>query len=115
VRTFAMNATTIAEIYVDRGALAIDLEIGMSDLAAFANVLPDELFFRDNAGIQVAGVEIDGPVFRHDQPRPLFNGSYMGGYHGFQEGTEGSRGDYAAHPGRRIVRPVPGRRQRGGW
>jgi hypothetical protein len=74
-----------------------------------------QLFFRDNAGIQVAGVEIDGPVFRHDQPRPLFNGSYMGGYHGLQEGTEGSRGDYAARPGRRIVRPVPGRRQRGGW
>jgi hypothetical protein len=46
VRTFAMNATTIAEVHIDRGELAIDLEVGASDLRAFANILPDELIER---------------------------------------------------------------------
>ena len=72
VRVFAMSATTIVEMHVNTGELAIDLEIGASDLGAFANILPDELvgrmggdtapllerypvFFRENLVIRADG------------------------------------------------------------
>ena len=43
VRTQAMRATTIAEIFVEDGRVRVELEIGEGDLAAFRNLLPDEL------------------------------------------------------------------------
>ncbi len=43
VRTQAMLATTIAEYFVDEGAVRVELEIGLGDLPAFANLLPEAL------------------------------------------------------------------------
>lgn len=46
VRTQAMRASTIAEIFVEDERVRIELEIGQSDLMAFSDVLPDELAAR---------------------------------------------------------------------
>ena len=43
VRSQAMFAETIAEIYVEEDELTVELEIGMADLPAFRNILPDAL------------------------------------------------------------------------
>jgi hypothetical protein len=43
MRTQAMFATTIAEVYVQEGSAELELEIGLKDLQAFSNLLPDEL------------------------------------------------------------------------
>ncbi|MGI9471614.1 MAG: hypothetical protein ACR2NZ_08800, partial [Rubripirellula sp.] len=46
VVTRAMRASTIAEVYVDREQVRVEIEIGASDLEAFVNCLPDEIFER---------------------------------------------------------------------
>jgi len=46
VRTQAMQATNIAEIYVDASGVRVELEIGLNDLESFANLLPDPLYER---------------------------------------------------------------------
>jgi hypothetical protein len=40
----AMNATTIAEIFIDKSGVRVELEIGVADSKAFQNLLPDELY-----------------------------------------------------------------------
>ena len=42
--TKAMTATTIAEIAIAESEIRVEFEIGVSDLEAFQNVLPDELY-----------------------------------------------------------------------
>jgi len=44
--TKAMTASTIAEIYVDEDAIRVELEIGIKDLEAFRNLLPDAMYER---------------------------------------------------------------------
>ena len=44
MRTQAMFATTIAEFYVENDTLRVELEIGLADLPAFANLLPDDIY-----------------------------------------------------------------------
>jgi len=44
VRTQAMFATTIAEYFVEPDGIRVELEIGMADIDAFANLLPDEIY-----------------------------------------------------------------------
>jgi len=44
VFTQAMKAGTIAEYFVEPGRLVVELEIGMAELDAFANLLPDEIY-----------------------------------------------------------------------
>ena len=44
VRSQAMFADTIAEIFVDEEGVRVGLEIGMSDVAAFRNILPDPIY-----------------------------------------------------------------------
>jgi hypothetical protein len=39
-----MTATTIAEIFVDEGSVRVELEIGLADLEAFRDLMPDELY-----------------------------------------------------------------------
>ncbi len=56
VITRAMTATTIAEYFVERDSILVELEIGVADLAAFRNLLPAELRER-----------IEGPA----EPLPL--------------------------------------------
>ncbi len=46
VKTQAMLATTICEIWIEEGGISIELEIGGRDLEAFADLLPDPLFER---------------------------------------------------------------------
>ena len=43
VVTKAMTASTIAEIYVTENSVRVELEIGVTDLKAFHNLLPDQL------------------------------------------------------------------------
>jgi hypothetical protein len=42
----AMLAPTIAEYYVEAGRLVVELEIGVEDLDAFRNLMPDEIYER---------------------------------------------------------------------
>ena len=44
MRTDAMFATTIAEIYVGDEEVMVDFEVGLTDLEAFANLLPDAIY-----------------------------------------------------------------------
>jgi len=70
--TRAMTATTIAEFFVERDSVLVELEIGLADLPAFRNMLPPELlervegsasplaerltrFFRDDLTISTSG------------------------------------------------------------
>ena len=46
IRTQAMLATTIAEIFVDERGVVLELEIGLADLEAFSNIMPDEIYER---------------------------------------------------------------------
>src|SRR5210317_1762664 len=43
VRTQAMFATTIAELYVEPDVVRLELEIGLNDLGAFRSLLPDDI------------------------------------------------------------------------
>ncbi len=44
IRTQAMTASTIAEFFIDSGTVRAELAIGMRDVKAFRNILPDELY-----------------------------------------------------------------------
>ena len=46
VITKAMTATTIAEIFIEEDSVLVELEVGVADLDAFRNLLPDELHER---------------------------------------------------------------------
>ena len=44
VITRAMLASTIAEIFVEHDSIFVDLEIGVSDIPAFRNAMPNEVY-----------------------------------------------------------------------
>jgi hypothetical protein len=44
VRSQAMFADTIAEFYVNEAGVRLELEIGIADLSAFRNLLPDQVY-----------------------------------------------------------------------
>lgn len=46
VRSQAMFANTIAEYFVERDGVRVELEIGLDDLGAFRNLMPDEIYQR---------------------------------------------------------------------
>ncbi len=46
IRSNAMLASTIAEIFVDERTVTVDFEVGVNDLPAFANLLPDQIYER---------------------------------------------------------------------
>jgi hypothetical protein len=55
MRSNAMFATTIAEIYVGDEEILVDFEVGLNDLETFANLLPDEIYTEmGNAPVPVA-------------------------------------------------------------
>jgi hypothetical protein len=79
VRTRAMLASTIAEYFVEPGRVRVELEIGLGDLPAFENLLPDEVlrqlgrdappraerlvrFFENDLVIAVEGRRLPGRV-----------------------------------------------------
>jgi hypothetical protein len=41
VITKAMQASTIAEIFIEPTQIRVEIEVGVDDLTAFANILPD--------------------------------------------------------------------------
>ncbi|UCG73967.1 MAG: hypothetical protein JSV45_06220 [Chromatiales bacterium] len=43
IRTQAMFASTIAELYVEKTSVRLELEIGLADLGAFRSLLPDDI------------------------------------------------------------------------
>ncbi len=88
--TRAMTATTIAEFFVERDSVLVELEIGLADLPAFRNLLPPELleriqgsssplaerltrFFRDDLTITTrGGTPLQGRLLRLSaRPRVL--------------------------------------------
>jgi hypothetical protein len=55
VKSNAMFSTTIVEIFIDEDIIVVDFEVGLNDLPAFANLLPDDLYERlDNEPIPLA-------------------------------------------------------------
>jgi hypothetical protein len=44
VRSQAMKASTIAEFFIEDEQVRIELEVGMNDLPAFQNILPDSIY-----------------------------------------------------------------------
>ena len=46
VRTQAMFATTIAEYFIEDDHIRVEIEIGVDDVPAFRNLLPDEFYER---------------------------------------------------------------------
>jgi hypothetical protein len=50
IRSQAMFATTIAEIYIEDEFVRLELAIGLENLTAFKNLLPDELYQQMNFG-----------------------------------------------------------------
>ena len=44
IRSQAMNASTIAEYYIQDGEIIVELEIGLRDLPSFRNLLPDDIY-----------------------------------------------------------------------
>ena len=55
VVTRAMTASTIAEVFVEEERVRVEIEIGVADLGAFANLLPDEV--RERMGLEPALLE----------------------------------------------------------
>jgi hypothetical protein len=52
VVTKAMEASTIAEIFVEEEQVRVEFEVGAADIPAFLNILPDELYQRFTQGTQ---------------------------------------------------------------
>ncbi|MCH7548752.1 MAG: hypothetical protein IH969_04305 [Candidatus Krumholzibacteriota bacterium] len=42
--TRAMKATTVAEIYIEEDSVRVELEVGVTDLGGFRNILPDGVY-----------------------------------------------------------------------
>jgi hypothetical protein len=57
VVTTAMKAATIAEVFIEDAAVRVELEVGMTDIPAFGNLLPDQLLrkFGTEPGASLAG------------------------------------------------------------
>ena len=85
--TKAMTASTIAEIYIEKDAIRVELEIGVPDLEGFRDLLPDAIYERlghDPKPLpnRLAGFFREDLVFKADGGAPLA---------GRVEGMEGRR------------------------
>ncbi len=85
VMTRAMTASTIAEIYIEKEMVRVELEIGMADIPGFKNILPDAIyekmgnepipadqridrFFKEDFVIEADGKTLPG-LIRQMEPR----------------------------------------------
>jgi hypothetical protein len=101
----AMQADTIAEIFVERDAVRVELEIGLGDIEAFKNVLPDglyesltgkpeplaqrvERFFREDFVVEADGAMVPGGVVRMEPRKRLLRDDITGEPIPNQEGAE---------------------------
>jgi hypothetical protein len=53
IRSQAMSASTIAEIYIEEESVRLELAIGLDNLAAFKSLLPDELYQQMGFGDEI--------------------------------------------------------------
>ncbi len=44
IRSQAMSASTIVEYFIEAGRIRVELEVGLGDLPAFANLVPDDIY-----------------------------------------------------------------------
>ena len=65
MRSQAMFATTIVEYYVEDDRVRVELEIGLSDLETFRNLLPDEIYERAGHSPRPLAERL-GLLFRED-------------------------------------------------
>jgi hypothetical protein len=77
VVTMAMTAPTIAEIFVEEDSVSVALEIGVSDLAAFRDLMPDALYERlgfepEPLAERVPRFFREGFTVRADDGEPIF-------------------------------------------
>ena len=61
VITRAMTASTIAEVFVEEDQVRVEIEIGVADLRAFGNLLPDEI--RERMGLAAEPLQERLPRF----------------------------------------------------
>ena len=76
VVTRAMRASTIAEIFVERTGVRVELEVGPADLVVFRDLLPDELFSElseedVSAAVRQERFTREGFVIQDQYDRPL--------------------------------------------
>ena len=74
--TRAMKASTISENRVTENSVRVELEIGLADLKAFHNVLPDELYQKLELGTEplrdrIAAFFLEDWVLRADGGEPI--------------------------------------------
>ena len=55
----AMEASTIAEIFIGEDSITVELEIGVRDLAAFRNLMPDDIYVKMGYDPEPFRVRID--------------------------------------------------------
>lgn len=79
VVTKAMTASTVVEIFVEESEIRVEMEIGVADLMAFENLLPDQM--REQMGLEAAPLNIrlqrffdEDFVIRADGGNPLPGG-----------------------------------------
>ena len=77
IRTQAMLASTIAEIYVEEDAVRLDLEIGLRDLGAFRSLLPYEIHRKMGYGEDPLADRLQR--FLNDELRILADGEPLSG------------------------------------
>jgi hypothetical protein len=58
VVTRAMQASTIAEVFVDEDQIRVEIEVGAADVEAFRNILPDEMFEKLEAALKQVFAEV---------------------------------------------------------
>jgi hypothetical protein len=101
----AMKADSIAEIFVERDAVRVELEIGLDDIEAFKNLLADglyesltgtsvplalrvERFFRDDFVVEADGAVVPGEVVWMEPRKRLLRDDITGEPLPSQEGAE---------------------------
>jgi hypothetical protein len=78
VRSMAMFATTIAEYYVEENHVRLELEIGESDVPAFRNMLPDQIY--QQLGFGDRPFEERASLFTGRDMAILHNGEPLAGF-----------------------------------
>ncbi len=72
IRTQAMTATTIAEFFVEDDGVWLELEIGLSGVESFANLMPNEIY--EQLGNEPEPIEDRLPRFYQEDLTILFDG-----------------------------------------
>ncbi len=73
IRTQAMLATSIAELYVEEDGVLLELEIGLADIEAYKNLLPDDIYER--LGNEPRPLRERLPIFFREDLLVVANGS----------------------------------------